>query len=145
MRSLVCGVMVLAVVGCATASAPAPAATPTPGTPIGMQVPPGTTAPIRGNVSDIESMDLLQGTQLELAYVGDQQHPFAVTAADARGEFIFPTIELGDYMLHIVRPGYTDVRMRVEHRTLEPRPLFLKLRSLRQRCPTGRYKTAECP
>jgi hypothetical protein len=110
-----------------------------------MQVPPGTTAPIRGNVSDIESMDLLQGTQLELAYVGDQTHPFAVTAADARGEFIFPAVELGDYMLHIVRAGYTDVRMRVEHRTLEPRPLFLKLRSLRQRCATGRYKTAECP
>ena len=142
MRSLVRGMVVVLLAGCAS-SGPAPApATPVP---VGMKIPPGTTAPIRGSVSDIENSDLLQGTQLELAFVGDQTHPIAVTAADARGEFIFPAVELGDYMLHVVRPGYTDVRMRVEHRSIEPRPLYLKLRSLRQRCPASRYKTAECP
>ena len=106
---------------------------------------PGEAAAIRGTVMDYESSQPLQNTGVEILFPGDINHPIAGGPTDEKGQFVFGGLPAGPYVVRVVRPGYNEVRMRVELKSAEQRPLDVRLRSLRERCVASRYHTEICP
>jgi hypothetical protein len=106
---------------------------------------PGEAAAIRGTVMDYESSQPLQNTGVEILYPGDINHPLAGGPTYEKGQFAFDGLPAGVYVVRVVRPGYNEVRIRVELKSAEQRPLDVRLRSLRERCIATRYHTDICP
>lgn len=106
---------------------------------------PGEAAAISGTVMDYESSQPLQNTGVEILFPGDINHPLAGGPTDEKGQFAFGGLPAGAYVVRVVRPGYNEVRMRVELKSAEQHPLDVRLRSLRERCLASRYHTDICP
>ena len=110
-------------------------------------VPSGPPVSFRGVVLDYLSSARLQNTGIELSFVGNANKPFAAAVTDDKGEFTFTGINAGSYMIRVGRPGYLELRTRIDARTSDQKPLDIRLRTiaLTQRCVATRYHTLDCP
>ena len=143
MRTVAHRVLVALVAAFVVAASCNRAATP----PAEAPAPSGPPTVFRGVVMDYLSSQRLANTGIELALVGQASKPFAGTVSDEKGEFAFAGISAGEYMIRVAHPGYQEVRMRVEAKSSEQKPLDVRLRTIAaaQRCLPSRYHTLECP
>lgn len=108
--------------------------------------PSGELVVFHGTVSDLSSFARLQNVGVELSMIGSATKPFATAVTDEGGGFAFTNLPAGKYMLHVARPGYTEIRMRVDASANADKPLDIRMRALSDRlCVPSRYHTPDCP
>jgi len=117
-------------------SAPAPEAEP---------IPPGPPVAVRGIVMDVRTNVVLRDAGVELLIPGRRAQTAAVTATDARGEFVLDAVPPGKYRLRINHVGFNEFQMSVDVIRPEQGPLTIHLRALDVQCPSSRYHTPDCP
>ena len=108
-------------------------------------LPSGPLVALRGTVMEFLSSQRLQSAGVELTLPGDINHPIAASVTDEKGEFAFAPMPGGVYMVRVARPGYYEVRIRVDTARPDAPPLDVRLKSLGERCVPTRYHTEICP
>ena len=66
---------------------------------------------------------------------------------DDKGEFTFAPLPAGEYMIRVAHQGHLELRMRIEAKPDQDKPLDIRLRTNIgvQRCVASRYHTPDCP
>ena len=72
---------------------------------------------------------------------------FAGAVTDDKGEFTFAPLPAGEYMIRVAHQGHLELRMKIEAKPDQEKPLDIRLRTNigAQRCVASRYHTPDCP